>query len=363
MGVNDLHRTSAEHITRPDDHRKANLLRHGKGVFGAFGDSTAGALQIQLVEQLFEALTVLGTVDRVGGSSQYRNACAGEGNRELERGLAAELHDDAVRLLHLHDFHHVLERQRFEIELVGRVVVGGNGFRIAVHHDRLETDLLEGERSMHTAVVELDALTDSVRAAPENHDLLLVVPAAHFALQTPCGIHVGRQRGKLGSARIDATVHRLDSVSGARRADLLRTHCPKRSDLAITETHLFGLPQELGWQRPTGRFTENLLECDDLPHLLQEPRIDVRGLVDLLDGETDPQTVCNVPEPVSQRSSDQVQNRLAQRLGAGLRQIGQHRLGGVDAFACFDEPAHLRTEVSVVHLVEQGRQPVATGFQ
>ena len=75
-------------------------------------------------------------------------------------------------LLAVHDREHVLERQRLEVEPVGRVVVGRDRLRVAVDHDRLEAVVLEREGGVHAAVVELDALPDAVRAAAEDHDLL-----------------------------------------------------------------------------------------------------------------------------------------------------------------------------------------------
>jgi hypothetical protein len=70
---------------------------------------------------------MLGVVERVG---------------ELERGLAAELDDDAVQgavvLLDAEDLEHVLERERLEVEAVGGVVVGRDGLGVAVDHDGLE---------------------------------------------------------------------------------------------------------------------------------------------------------------------------------------------------------------------------------
>jgi hypothetical protein len=58
--------------------------------------------------------------------------------REVQRRLAAELHDDAVGLHRAHDGHHVLVRQRLEEQVVARVVVGRDGLRVRVDHDRLE---------------------------------------------------------------------------------------------------------------------------------------------------------------------------------------------------------------------------------
>ena len=110
---------------------------------------------------------------------------------QLERRLAAELDDDAIRLLHIDDGEHVLEGDRLEIQAVGGVVVGGDGFRIAVDHDGLVAVLAHGERGMDAAIVELDALADAVGAAAEHHDLA-PIRGRGLALLLVGGIEVGR---------------------------------------------------------------------------------------------------------------------------------------------------------------------------
>jgi hypothetical protein len=81
-------------------------------------------------------------VDRLGRGADDRHPGVGETLREAERGLAAELADDARDraglLLGVDDLEDVLEGQRLEVEAVGRVVVGGDGLGVAVDHDRLE---------------------------------------------------------------------------------------------------------------------------------------------------------------------------------------------------------------------------------
>ena len=67
---------------------------------------------------------------------------------------------------------HVLGGQRLEIEPVGGVVVGRDGFRVAVDHDGLDAGLLQRIGGMDAAIVELDALADAVRAAAEDDDLV-----------------------------------------------------------------------------------------------------------------------------------------------------------------------------------------------
>ena len=87
-------------------------------------------------------------------------SCAGD----LERRLAAELHDHALGLLVGDDVGDVLEGERLEVEAVGDVVVGRDRLGVAVDHDRLVAVLAHGHGGVHAAVVELDALADAVGA-------------------------------------------------------------------------------------------------------------------------------------------------------------------------------------------------------
>ena len=72
------------------------------------------------------------------------------------------------------DSKNIFKCQRLEIELVRCIVVSGNCLRVAVYDDGLEAELLKSKCSVYAAVVELDALADAVRAAAEDHDLLVV---------------------------------------------------------------------------------------------------------------------------------------------------------------------------------------------
>ena len=136
-----------------------------------------GLAQAEAVQQLLEALAVLGEVDGVGRGAEDRDAGVVQRVGELQRRLAAELDDDAVQravvLLDAQDLQHVLERQRLEVEPVGGVVVGGDGLGVAVDHDGLVAGVGQREAGVAAAVVELDALADAVRAAAEDDDLAL----------------------------------------------------------------------------------------------------------------------------------------------------------------------------------------------
>ena len=149
---------------------------------------------------------------------------------ELERSLAAELDDHpdqlAARLLDMEDLEHVLDRQRLEIEPVGRVVVGRDGLRVAVDHDRLEAGLGERVGGVAAAIIELDPLADPVGPAAEDDDLapvggLALVLGLAEARRLVGRVHVGRLRLELGGAGVDPLEDRADSELVAKRPHLV----------------------------------------------------------------------------------------------------------------------------------------------
>ena len=62
--VANLHRPATEHITRPHQHRIADLFCLAARLFHRAGDAVGRLLQIQLVQQLLKLLAVLGRFDR-----------------------------------------------------------------------------------------------------------------------------------------------------------------------------------------------------------------------------------------------------------------------------------------------------------
>jgi len=126
------------------------------------------------VQQLLEALAVLGDVDRLRRRADNWHARRLEGFGKLERRLAPVLNDDTHGLFEFHDLQDILEGEGFEVETIGGVVIGGDGLGIAVDHDGLKAILAQGHGRMHTAVIELDALADSVGASPQHNHLLAI---------------------------------------------------------------------------------------------------------------------------------------------------------------------------------------------
>ena len=74
--------------------------------------------QGEVREQGAEPLTILGPVDGLRRRPHDRDAGFLQGARELEWGLATQLHQYALGLLHLHHVQDVLQGQRLEVETV-----------------------------------------------------------------------------------------------------------------------------------------------------------------------------------------------------------------------------------------------------
>ena len=172
--VDDAHRPPAEDVARAHEHRVADVGGDGEGLVEVDGGASRRLGDAEVVTQPVPLLAVLGGVDRLGGRAG--DELGGNLRGELQRGLPAEgddhlgRHAARRRRLGGDDVVHVLGGERLEVQAVGRVVVGRHRLRVAVDHHRLEACLAQGEAGVDAAVVELDALTDAVRAGAEDHD-------------------------------------------------------------------------------------------------------------------------------------------------------------------------------------------------
>jgi hypothetical protein len=124
--------------------------------------------------------------------------------------LTAKLDKHAFRLFLIVNIEHVLEGKRLKIKFVARVVIGGNRFRIRVHHDRLESELAQSERGVHAAVVEFNTLADPVWAAAQDHNLAFAA-LAPLVLIAVRRIVVRGVRFKLRRAGIHEAVRRCNA--------------------------------------------------------------------------------------------------------------------------------------------------------
>ena len=178
--LDDLHRAAAEHVARAHEHRIAerSAARIASSTCSTVAPGGCGMprpLRKLSKRRRSSARSMASDDDPMMG------AASGAAASEVDRGLAAELHDrgrrftaalSAVAGLVLDDVAHRLFVERLEVEAIARVEVGGNRLRVLVRHDRLIAGVLERPCRVHGAVVELDALADADRPAADDERLL-----------------------------------------------------------------------------------------------------------------------------------------------------------------------------------------------
>ena len=133
---------------------------------------------------------------------------------EVERCLAAKLHNGRPTFFMFVNVENVFERERFEIKFVARVVIGGNRLRIRIDHDGFESFFLQRERRVHTTVIELDPLTDPIRSAAEYHDFLSFASAG-LVFVAVGRIVIRRVGFELGRARVDEPISWEHALGGS----------------------------------------------------------------------------------------------------------------------------------------------------
>ena len=264
--IGDHHRAAAEHIARAHENRITQAAGDGASFLDVGRRSIRGRRDLQLVEQLAEQLSIFRQVDVLGIRADDRHPGTFQRQRQVQRGLAAELHDETVRLLRVADVEHVFERQRLEVEPVAGVVVGRYGFRVAVDHDRLDAELLQRERSVAAAVVELDTLADAVGSAAQDHDLLSIRGiglAVEFIAEYRYGVWLSNS-----AAHVSTRLNTARTFCSLRRdRDLGRRRLPQASERNIRDAVPLGLQQRLARHGRQGKAGQVLFEVDHLFHL------------------------------------------------------------------------------------------------
>ncbi|GAA3072703.1 hypothetical protein GCM10020000_66920 [Streptomyces olivoverticillatus] len=283
--VDDLHAAAAQHVGGADHDRVADLRGDGLGLGEGEGRAVLRRGQPGLGEHPAEGAALLGEVDGLGRGADDRHAVVLECLRQAQRGLAAELHDDARDrarlLLGVDDLQDVLQGERLEVEPVGGVVVGGDGLRVAVDHHGLVASLAEREGGVDAGVVELDALADAVGAgAEDDHRGLLA--RRDLGLLVVGGVEVRGLGSELGGAGVDRLVDRADPQRVPDLAHDVLAQTADRGDLGVGEAVPLGLGEQLGLELLGG--AELLGDLVDQEELVDEPGVDLRRLEDLLRG-------------------------------------------------------------------------------
>ena len=251
--------------------------------------------------------------------------------RNVERRLTAELNDDAHRFFGLVYLENVLDGHGLEVELVRRVVVGRNGFGVAVDDNRLVAHLAHGHRRVAAAVVELYSLADAVRAAAENHHLLRV--GRHLRLAER---GVARLRVVVGRVVVSLVLDAGDrnrkpalfaAERTALRTDVFFGHAEKLGDVFVAEAVFLRLDEQaVGESRslfpvPRSPVLENLLFLlHEFAHLVHEVALHASALEYLLVRRALPQGLVHLEVPLGVRHRQKTQKLVERKFVEVLRE-------------------------------------------
>ena len=83
--MDDFHGAATQHVGRTDDQRIADFGRQTQGVLFSAGGAVGRLLQAEIVQQLLEALAVLGDIDRFRRRADDGHAVGFQRQRQLER--------------------------------------------------------------------------------------------------------------------------------------------------------------------------------------------------------------------------------------------------------------------------------------
>ena len=241
--------------------------------------------QAEPLDHQAEPLAVLGQVDALGARADDRHARRLQRPRQVQRRLAAELDDHAHRARSRSQTLSTSSTVSGSKKRRSRgVVVGADGLGVRVDHDHLVAVGPQGEGGLAAAVVELDPLADPVRAAAQDHDPRPVADP-RLVLVLVGRIVIGRDRLELGGAGVDQLEDGRDPPPLPVAADLGLGRRP-RGARAGGRRSRSASPRGSGRRRPppgSATCAEPPFELDQLVEVGQEPGVDPRERVDLLD--------------------------------------------------------------------------------
>ena len=121
--IDNRHRTAAQHERRTDEHGITDFRRDAACVLRVRRHAAGGLPDADLLRDFLEDAAVVRRVDVRRRRADDSDAGVLQFARQIQRRLAAELHDDTVALLAFVDIQHVFKRQRLEIEAIRRIIV------------------------------------------------------------------------------------------------------------------------------------------------------------------------------------------------------------------------------------------------
>ena len=167
------------------NHRVADALGSGLGLFQGIGDLGGDDGLADGLAQLLEQLPVLGPLDGGGGGAQQlyvaflQHALLFQLHGQVQAGLAADAGNDGVGALIADNLGNVFQGQGLHIDLVGNGGVGhdGGGVRVAQHN--LVALFLQSQAGLGAGVVKFGSLADDDGAGADDQNFLDVRSLCH----------------------------------------------------------------------------------------------------------------------------------------------------------------------------------------
>ena len=286
---NNTHALTAQYIRWTNQHRVANLVGHFDGFIRIVRGTVAWIRDTQFFQHIAETAAVFGDIHVIERSTDDADTFFIQALGQFERRLPAELHDDAIGFFVFDDLPEVFPENGFEVEFIGNVEIGGNGFGVAVDHDGFVAGFLDRLQTMHAAIIEFDALADAVGSASQYDDLFLIGNNAFVARKF---IFVNRFAFKgrvevrcLGLELSAAGIHHLIHTGQSHRFSFfidgfLVFLLYDVGDLLIAEAKQFGFPQQGVGQGVQFVLGQLLFAIAYFLDLVDEPAVDLGAFAD-----------------------------------------------------------------------------------
>ena len=283
-------------------------------------------------------------------------------SRKVERCLTTELNDDPPGAFLFVNIKNVFKRERLEIELIAGVVVRRNRFRIRVHHDGFKPELFECKCGVHTAVIKLNPLPDSVGTTTENHDFLFVTLPG-FVLNSVGGIVIRRVGLKLSGTSIDQSVGRNDAGFFPRRAHFVMRRACDMSELHIGIPKTFR-PQKIEIPEISSQLAFGFEKIFDVA---QEPGIDRGEVKNFLKSQSRFKSKTHEEDPLCIRSRKTLTNVANVRVAVFTIRT-EAKAACLEGTKCFLERLLERSTnrhglTDTLHLSGQGRIRISELFE
>ncbi len=338
--INHGHGPAAKHIAWTHDHGIGNSPGNGLRLLQIHGRAVGRLQKAEFFNQGLKAFPVFCPVNSIRAGAHYRHAGAHQGHGQVERRLAAKLHDDPVGPFLFDYVHHVFKGQGLKIEAVRGVIVGRDSFGIGIYHDGRDAGVPEGEAGMAAAVVEFDALAYAVGAAAQNQHLGLVADF-DFAAALVGGIEIGSVGLELAGAGIHQIVGGLDAGFAPYSPYVGLRPFPHFGQLPVRKAVFLCLAQNLGqfgigWRHVAfyAKIADSFLHLHNVVKLADKPGVNARGPEDFVLAHAGKQGVAHCENPAGIGHAQVFQDSVAGRQGGAevVAKAGRADFHGAQAF-------------------------------